>query len=156
MEISDLSCVAPVGDALGEAAVWSASDGCVYWADICRFLIHRFEPSARTTRSWHFDEPVVALALTSESGRFLVALASRLIWWWPESDKRVPQGFVLSGFPSVRFNDGRADPLGNFWIGTMRNNVLPDGDVVEAGGTLGVMYRVTPAGDVTEHIMASR
>ncbi|MDE2398749.1 MAG: SMP-30/gluconolactonase/LRE family protein, partial [Burkholderiales bacterium] len=136
----------------GEGAVWCAEEAAVYWTDINRFLIHRYDEAGRSVRSWHFDEPVVALALSTEPGRWLVALASRLVWWWPASDRREDHGFRLPGYPQVRLNDGRPDPLGNFWVGSMRNNVLADGEMGEAGGTEGRMVRITPDGAVSEHI----
>jgi sugar lactone lactonase YvrE len=38
------TCVAPVGDRCGEGLVWRDSEQALYWADINRFLIHRFDP----------------------------------------------------------------------------------------------------------------
>ena len=152
MPEADLRCIAAVGDQVGESPVWSQADGSVYWTDVCRFLVHQLVVSRETLRTWIFDEPVVALSLSNESGRWLVALASRLIWWWPKTDRRMEHGFVLPGYPRVRLNDGRADPQGNFWIGSMRNNLLPNGDLTSAGGTDGVMYRISPTGQVSEHI----
>jgi len=146
----EIRCVVPAGDVCGEGAVWCAEEAAVYWTDINRFLIHRHDTQSGSTKSWLFDEPVVALSLTIEPGRWLVALGSRLIWWWPETDRRQPHGFVLPGSPAVRLNDGRADPLGNFWVGSMRNNVLPDGEAGEAGGSDGILYRIAPDGTVTE------
>ena len=150
IELSEIDFVSPSGDVCGEGAIWCPEDRCVYWCDINRFLIHAFALSDRSTRTWLFEEPVVALSLTTERGRILVALGSRLIWWWPATDRRTDHGFSLSGWPQVRFNDGRADPLGNFWIGSMGNNVLPNGEGCEVGGTSGVLYRVDPQRRVTE------
>lgn len=148
----DIKCETPAGDVCGEGVVWSDAESAVYWTDINRFLIHRMDTADASVRSWLFDEPVVALSLTSEDGRFLVALGSRLIWWRPETDRREDHGFVLPGAPAVRLNDGRADPWGNFWVGSMRNNVAPDGEGLDAGGAEGVLFRITPGGDVTEHL----
>ena len=144
MHYSIPECVAATGDAVGEGAVWSAVDRQVYWTDINRFLVHAFCEKTASTRTWLFDEPVVALALSTEEGRLLVALASRLIWWWPDTDQRCDHGFQLQGFPKVRLNDGRADALGNFWVGSMKNNVKPDGELGEAGGSDGQMFRISP------------
>lgn len=143
-------CLVPAGDRCGEGAVWSDSEGAVYWTDINRFLIHRHDLAAGSTKSWFFEEPVVAIALTTEAGRMLVALASKLINWWPETDQRRDFGFALPGYPRVRLNDGRADPLGNFWVGSMKNNVLPDGELGEAGPGEGVLYRIDPEGVASE------
>jgi sugar lactone lactonase YvrE len=139
----------PIGDRCGEGAVWSAPERAVYWTDINRFLIHRFDEASSSTRSWLFDEPVVALSLTTDHGRMLVCLASKLIWWWPATDRRQDHGFHLDGFPRVRLNDGRTDPLGNFWVGSMKNNVLPDGELGEAGPGEGKLFRIAPDGTVT-------
>ena len=148
----DIQCIAPAGDVCGEGAVWCASEAAVYWTDINRFLIHRLKSETSAVESWHFDEPVVALSLTIEEGRLLVALASKLIWWWPATDRRADHGFVLPGSPEVRLNDGRADPEGNFWVGSMKNNVLPDGEAGEAGGNDGVLYRIAPDGSASVHM----
>ncbi len=148
--VDAVRCLVPTGDKCGEGAVWSATEGAIYWTDINRFLIHRYDLAAGSVKSWFFDEPVVAIALTTKTGQMLVALASRLIHWWPANDRRADHGFALPGFPRVRLNDGRPDPAGNFWVGSMKNNVLPDGELGEAGPGEGILYRIDPQGDVTE------
>ena len=152
MPCSTPQCVAATGDAVGEGAVWSALEHCVYWTDINRFLIHQFDERSSCTKTWLFDEPVVALALSTEPGRMLVALASGLLWWWPATDRRLAHGFRLTSYPQVRLNDGRADAHGNFWVGSMRNNVKANGELGEAGGSEGEMMRITPKGEVTSWV----
>ncbi len=148
--MENVRCLVPAGDKCGEGAVWSAAENAVYWTDINRFLIHRFDVAGASLRSWFFDEPVVAISLTAKQDQMLVSLASKLIRWWPETDQRADFGFALPGSPRVRFNDGRSDPAGNFWVGSMKNNVLPDGELGEAGPGEGILYRVDPEGAVTE------
>ncbi|MCZ7469151.1 SMP-30/gluconolactonase/LRE family protein [Agrobacterium sp. O3.4] len=143
-------CVAPVGDRCGEGAVWSAPEAALYWTDINRFLIHRYDEETLAVRTWLFEEPVVAISLTDEDGRLLVALGSKLIWWWPQTDRRKDHGFVLPGAPRVRLNDGRTDPAGNFWVGSMKNNVLPDGQLGDVAPGEGILYRIAPDGAVSE------
>ncbi len=144
--------VAIVGDRTGEGAIWCSEEQAVYWTDINRFLVHRMTHPDRRLTTWVFDEPPTALALSAEPGRILVALASRLLWWWPATDRREPHGFTLSGHPKVRLNDGRADPLGNFWVGSMFNNVTDQGeatDIHHAPDT-GVLFKVAPDGSAEE------
>ncbi len=149
MRIEDPVCVAPVGDVCGEGATWDAAERAVYWTDINRFLIHRLDVDQGAVKTWLFDEPVVALSLTTEAGRLLVALASRLVHFWPASGRRLDHGFRLPGFPRVRLNDGRTDPDGHFWVGSMRNNVLPNGDAGEVGKGEGALFQIAPDGAVT-------
>jgi len=140
--VDAVRCVAPVGDRCVEGTVWHAAEQALYWTDINRFLVHRYDERAGAVKSWHFDEPVVALALTSRDDTLVVALGSRLLLWEPASDARRDHGFRLPGWPNVRLNDGRADPRGRFWIGSMRNNVSPDGEAGEAGGSDGKLFRI--------------
>jgi sugar lactone lactonase YvrE len=137
--------VAPVGDKCGEAATWSPEEQALYWCDVNRFLIHRLDRQERVS-SWFFDEPVTALSLTEEPGVLLVALASRLILWRPDDDSRRDHGFRLADWPRARLNDGRAAPNGDFWIGTMCNNVGPNGEPGEAAFGYGVLHRLRPGG----------
>lgn len=136
----ELDCVAPVGDITGEGAVWSAAEACLYWTDINRFLVHRLAVSDRSVRTWFFDEPAVAVTLTDQPGVLLVALASRLLLWTPADDERRPIG-VLPGPAGARFNDARPCPRGMLVIGTMGNNVGPDGEGGEVAPGLGALFR---------------
>jgi sugar lactone lactonase YvrE len=144
------TCVAPTGDTCGEGPVWHAGENALYWTDINRFLIHRFDSANGTVKSWFFEEPVTTLVLTDRDDTLAVALGSRLILWEPRTDKRHEHGFHLPGWPAVRLNDGRADPRGSIWVGSMRNNVYPDGSSGETGGTDGVLFRIDPDGKVSE------
>lgn len=69
--ISQVQCIAPTGDICGEAATWSAEENRLYWVDINRFLLHRMDITSRAVTSHLFDEPVVALSLTTQQGVLL-------------------------------------------------------------------------------------
>jgi sugar lactone lactonase YvrE len=142
-------CVAPTGDMCGEGAVWHEAHRAVYWNDINRFLIHRFTPSDRCVRTWLFDEPVTALTLTDRIETLAVVLGSGVILWNSETDARSEPIFRLEGWPKVRLNDARADSRGSLWLGSMRNNVNPDGSGGECGGNDGQLFRLDPDGSVT-------
>jgi len=134
-------CVAPVGDICGEAATWDAATDRLYWTDINRFLFHDFDPVAGTTRTHMFDEPVVALSLTDRAGWLLVALGSGLILFEPRTGKREDLAAKLSGWPQQRLNDGRSDPRGTFWVGSMANNVASDGAPLPVRDGEGALFR---------------
>jgi sugar lactone lactonase YvrE len=143
-------CVAPTGDWCGEGAVWHAAEKSLYWTDINRFLIHRYDSVDRSVKTWYFDEPVTAMILTDRNDTLVAVLGSRVIFWKPATDERRDHGFRHANWPQVRSNDARPDPRGSLWLGTMRNNVNPDGSPGQVGGTDGVLYRIDPDGTVTE------
>jgi sugar lactone lactonase YvrE len=137
-------CVVPAGDWTGEGAVWHAEEKAVYWVDIERYLIHRFEPGPDTVRNWFFAEPPAALALTDRADTLLVAIGGRVILWQPGNDARAEFAYPEKNWPRTRLNDGRADPAGNFWVGSMRYQA-PD---EAAGKTAGRLFRIAADGSV--------
>ncbi len=143
-------CVAPTADVCGEGAVWHAAENALYWTDINRFLIHRFDAATASVKTWFFDEPVTALILTNAATTLAVVLGSRLILWDPAQDLRRDYVFKLPGWPKVRCNDARADPRGALWIGSMWNNVNPDGSGSEEKDGHGVLYRIAPDNSIKE------
>jgi sugar lactone lactonase YvrE len=143
-------CCAPTGDRCGEGVLWHPVEKAVYWTDITRFLIHRFDPANASVKSWIFDEVVSAVLLTTQDHILAVCLGSRIIFWEPATDTRKDQGFTLPKWPAVRLNDAAVDPRGSLWVGSMRNNVNADGSDGEAGGTDGILFRVDPDGAVIQ------
>ena len=51
--------------------------------------------------------------------------------------------------PGNRLNEGRVGPDGAFWVGTMRDNLNPDGTPRELDQSSGAVYRVSAEGAVT-------
>lgn len=137
-------CVVPTGDVCGEGAVWHAAENALYWTDVNRFLIHRLDAASGNVKTWFFDEPVTAMILTSTPATLAVVLGSGLILWDPATDTRRNYGFKLPGWPDVRCNDARADPRGSLWIGSMWNNVNPDGSAGGKKDGYGILYRLDP------------
>jgi sugar lactone lactonase YvrE len=142
-------CVVRSRDLCGESPLWDAANKCVYWTDINGFAIRRFVSATKEVKSWKFDAPVTALALTSIDGWLIAAVGGRLLFWTADGDRRVEFVAVERDWPNHRLNDGAADPEGNFWVGSMPNNVAADGSEVKADGFTGSLYRVTPNGDVS-------
>jgi sugar lactone lactonase YvrE len=142
--IGELRCLAPVGDRCGEAATWCEEEDTLYWTDVNRFLTHAIDAKTNAVRSWYFDQPVVALALTDKKNEILVALGSRLILWNPITDARRDHGFRCDAWPAVRLN-------GEFWVGSMGNNVGPNGEPNENVGGKGELHCVRAGHAATLH-----
>src|SRR3954468_22051839 len=128
--MAEPACIVPAGDGPGEGARWDAEGKGPYWGGITRVLTPPYDPEAGTLKSWFFNEPPTALALTDRADTLLVALASKVILWQPRNDARADFALPVKNWPRVRLNDGRPDPAGFFWVGSMQNNVAADGTEV--------------------------
>jgi sugar lactone lactonase YvrE len=146
----EIRCVVPAGDICGEGAVWHPGQNALYWTDINRFLVHRFDAGNEATHSWIFDEPVTAVNLTTDEELLLLVLGSKVCLWSPRTHPRAQTIYRLATAPEMRFNDARVDPRGSLWVGTMRSNVGPQGEEVIVDYTDGVLYRLDPDGAVSE------
>jgi sugar lactone lactonase YvrE len=145
----DVECIVDAGNLVGECPVWHSEENSIYWTDINGFTIQKYSLETRDTQSWHFGEVVCALSLTTDPKWMLVGLGSRLILWAPASDERVDFCHPEPDWPVNRLNDGASDCYGFFWIGSMRNNVAPDGAHLEVSGEHGSLYRVSPDGQIS-------
>lgn len=108
--------------ALGEGPLWHPEEQALYWFDILGKQLHR--RAGEEESSWEFDEHVSAAGWI-DRGHLLIASESALSTF----DTETGESSYLIGLESdnavTRSNDGRADPWGGFWIGTMGKKAEP-------------------------------
>lgn len=111
---------------LGEGPLWHPLRQQFFWFDIMgKQLCSKVDGNPLT---WQFDEYVSAAGWIDET-RLLIASASKLFTFDVESGDSVDVAPLEADDKITRSNDGRADPWGGFWIGTMGINAEP-----QAGG----------------------
>lgn len=103
---------------LGEGPVWDAGSQSLYWVDIEQSRIHRWFPATNEHKTIPVDSMVGAVALCA-NGQLIAALQSGLVLIDPVSGATIPAGDPEKHLPGNRYNDGKCDPAGRFWIGTM-------------------------------------
>jgi sugar lactone lactonase YvrE len=145
----NVDCLVQTRDIVGESPLWHPEEKCVYWTDINGFKINRYVPKTNELKSWLFELPITTLSLTTDAAWLLVAAGPYLLLWSPRTHKRIHFAQPELDWPNNRLNDGATDPAGNFWGGSMRNNVGEDGGHLEVEGLTGSLYRVTPDSQVT-------
>lgn len=103
---------------LGEGPVWDPREQVLRWVDIEPGLVHRFDPATGRDTAFEFGEPVGTVAARAGGG---LVLATRSGLWTCATDgtDRTRRYEVDTDPPGGRFNDGKADPWGRFWAGTM-------------------------------------
>jgi xylono-1,5-lactonase len=107
-----------VGAQLGEGPVWVESDRALWFTDIKRQQIHRFDPESGEGRSWEAPEQV-GFVVPAKSGGFIAGLQSGLHRFDPKKGKFKLLAEVEPSNPSNRLNDATVDPQGRLWFGTM-------------------------------------
>lgn len=105
---------------LGEGPVWVERDKALWFTDIKRLRIYRYDPATGDQQSWHAPEQV-GFVLPAERGDFIVGLQSGLHRFEPEERTFQPLAEVEPDRPGNRLNDGVVDPAGRLWFGTMDN-----------------------------------
>lgn len=101
---------------LGEGPLWHPERQQLFWFDILSKQLLTREDG--TPKSWQFDEYVSAAGWVSRN-ELLIASASKLFRFDLESGASVKLCDLEANNPITRSNDGRSDPMGGFWIGTM-------------------------------------
>lgn len=108
---------------LGEGALWHPERQQLFWFDILdKQLLSRTAADGELT--WSFGEHVSAAGWIDRD-TLLVASESALLRFSLESAERQIICLLEADNPLTRSNDGRADPWGGFWIGTMGKRAEP-------------------------------
>src|SRR5579859_4451391 len=93
---------------LGEAPVWDQAAQALYWVDIQRPSVCRYDFTNARVEAWTMPEMVGSLAIRREGG-LLLALKSRIA----SLDLRTMQLITIASpegmLPHKRFNDGKCD-----------------------------------------------
>jgi len=105
---------------LGEGPVWVERDQALWFTDIKKQKIHRYDPKSGDRRSWDSPEQV-GFILPAEGGGFVAGLQSGLYRFDDRSGDFNLIAEVEPGIPTNRINDGVVDPAGRIWFGTMDN-----------------------------------
>jgi sugar lactone lactonase YvrE len=141
MHPTDFRQLGSPADILGESPVWSEEDASFYWVDIRGPLIRRWTPGRDRVDAWQAPS-LVGCIVPRRSGGLVVGLADRVAYFSPRSGAFSPAFDLPRLTGEQRLNDGKCDPLGRFWVGSM-NIVTREPD--------GRLYRIDPDGTV--HIM---
>ncbi len=103
---------------LGESPLWHPVTRQLYWVDIPAGELHRWDPREQRHTHWSLGTDTACCAPVAD-GTLLLALRTGIVHFAPDS------GAVTSLLPAPydtteeRFNDGKVDPWGRFWVGTI-------------------------------------
>jgi sugar lactone lactonase YvrE len=132
----ELTRIGTTCDILGECPTWSAAEQALYWIDIRLPGLRRWDSSRDDIATWKLPGLVGSFAL-SAPGRILLAL-NPLSFFDTVNGALTPLPCSPSLDENMRFNDGKCDRRGRFWVGSMN-------DVTRA--PVGTLYCIESAND---------
>ena len=129
---------------LGEGPLWDPERAVLWWVDIEAGHVHRYDPASAENKTFEIGQRV-GTVVVRESGGLMLALQNGLASYDPDTGKLEIHGDPEADMPDNRFNDGKCDPEGRFWAGTM-NFVDP------RNHHTGSLYSLDLQGNVTKHL----
>jgi len=128
---------------LGEGSIWDPLQKVLWWIDIEGKILFRFHPDTDENRE--FPMPArIGTVVPRESSGLVVALENGFFFYDPDTQLLESIADPEADKPEMRFNDGKCDPQGRFWAGTMRMGPGP-------GGT-GALYCLYPDKSVKKRV----
>ena len=123
---------------LGEGAFWDTVTKRLFWLDILQSQLHRFDPATKQDEVFDIGEHV-GTVVTRAKGGVMLAVKRGLASYDLETKTLKLVAEPEKDKPKNRFNDGKCDPKGRFWAGTLAYD-----ETVGAGA----LYRLDADGSV--------
>src|ERR1700682_831453 len=127
---------------VGEGPVWDDASGTLIWVDIMSNAVHRYDPATGQDVAIDVGQPVGAAVLRRAGHGLVLALRDGFGMLDEASGQVQLVAPVEADVPANRMNDGKCDPGGRFWAGTMAFEVTPG---------VAALYRLDP--DLQSHRM---
>lgn len=111
-----------VANHLGEGVQWHAPSQTLWWVDIHESQLFRFDWASQTLHQWITPDRLTSFSvLATHPVRLLVSFARGFALYEPDTQAVEWLAQPELNQPANRFNDGRVDPQGRFWAGTMQD-----------------------------------
>lgn len=102
---------------LGEGSIWHPKENKLYWVDIEGKILHVYDPVSKQDKEFPVGSRI-GTVVPVQGGGALIALQNGIHFIDTKTGKL---SFLLNPLPdtALRFNDGKCDPSGRFWVGTL-------------------------------------
>jgi len=103
---------------LGESPCWDGGKKLLDWVDRMGKKLHIYNPANKLNETIGVEQYVTSVVVR-EGGRLLLTRQNGIYSY--DMEKRNFELLVDPeiDLPNNRFNDGKCDPAGRFWVGTM-------------------------------------
>lgn len=130
---------------LAEGPVYDHRTNSLLWVDILPGKVYRQNLADSASEEFSFDA-AVGCVVPDTAGRLIVALPDGPAVFDPSNGKLTPLCSIEADIATNRFNDGKCDPRGRLWLGTMNYDARPNAGAlycVEKGSVSKKLDRLT-------------
>ena len=142
--MSDVETVVDRRSLVGEGAIWDARRQRLLWVDILGHLLFFYDPATGENRGINLLQAVGTVVPRAKGG-VVVALHNGFARLDTETERMTPIADPEADLPGNRFNDGKCDPAGRLWAGTMAFDGMRDREQ-------GALYCLDADGTVTRKL----
>ena len=103
---------------VGEGPLWDEQQQVLYWVDILSSLLYIYDPATGENRALDVGRHV-GTVVTRASGGLMLAVREGFATFDLETQELTLIANTEAHITGNRFNDGKCDPAGRFWAGTM-------------------------------------
>lgn len=114
---------------LGEGSIWHPKEKKLYWVDIEGKMLHIYDPATGKDKELLVGSRIGTVVPVKKGGA-MVALQNGIHTIDTKTGKLT---FITNPLPDtakLRFNDGKCDPSGRFWVGTLALDARRKGAVL--------------------------
>ena len=132
---------------LGEGAFWDYKKKQFIWVDIEKKRLHIYNPLKKENRIINMPSKIGTIVPSEEENKVVVALENGIYVVNIETEEINLLSDVEALVTENRFNDGKCDPNGNLWVGSMHlKQTKPNGKLYKVddhGKTTPMLENVT-------------
>jgi sugar lactone lactonase YvrE len=110
---------------LGEGSLWDVEQQVLYWVDIVDNKVCMFDPRNRSNLAFDVGESVGTVVVAHRE-KLVLALRTGFAWLDRTTGRVTKIHDPEADSADTRFNDGKCDPQGRFWAGTMVEGGPPE------------------------------
>ena len=123
----------------GEGAIWNPFTNTLFWVDIDGQRLMEWNPAAQKNREWRFEKKI-STVVPETPQTVVFTLSDEVVRFNFETGASEQLLSIDTNGDGVRFNDGKCDPEGRLWAGTM---------VMRGERGSGALYRMDAGGAIT-------
>ena len=122
--MSDAKLVVDAHAIVGEGPIWDQKNQVLYWVDIMGNKLHVYDPTSGDDEAYDVGQSVGTVVPRASGGLMLAMHHGFAAYDMPSKTL----DFIIdpeAEKPDNRFNEGKCDPAGRFWAGTMTISPTP-------------------------------